>query len=360
MTTATAPVKKTPKAEKNDGLAAAGKRAMRATAAFARERKGESWWVVLSSIALLALALVGTFPLWAWPFRLVSSLLAALLMVRVFVIYHDHQHRAILSKSKAAERLMNVIGVLLLAPPSSWKHSHDAHHAHNSKLHGNDLGSFPTMTRERYRASSWKERLRYRVSRHPLTILCGYLTSFAFAMCLDPFLEDRRRHFDGLISILVHIGLIVSVGFFFGWAGVLFTIVLPFGVASALGLLSVLRPAQLPGRIADGRGRLDLRRRGPRILEFHADAARSPLVHGKHRLPPHPPSERENPLLPPARGLQSPAGSTEGQAHEPRAGGHYPLSSVEGVECRGATPRRLWRGKEFGRLTAPANRNQFP
>lgn len=247
MTTATAPMEEAPAAEKDRGLAAAGKRAMRATASFARERKGKSWWVVLSSITLLALALAGTFPVWAWPFRLVSSLLAALLMVRVFVIYHDHQHRAILSKSVAADRLMKVVGVLLLAPPSSWKHSHDAHHAHNSKLHGNDLGSFPTMTCERYRSSSWKERLRYRISRHPLTILCGYLTSFAFAMCLDPFLEDRRRHFDGLLSLLVHAAIIAAVGVFFGWAGVLFTIVLPFGAASALGSYLFYAQHNFPG-----------------------------------------------------------------------------------------------------------------
>jgi len=212
-----------------------GKKIGRATAPFAKENTKKSWWVILSSLTYLALAIVGTFPFWGWPFRLVCSLLAGLLIVRVFVIYHDHQHRAILPKSKLAERLMSVVGVLTLAPSSTWKHSHDAHHAHNSKLHGNDLGSFPTMTEERYRNSTRVERLRYRISRHPITIMCGYLTSFLFAMCLEPFLSDPKRHYDGLISVLVHVCLIVLAGVFFGWTGILFSVVLPFILAASLG-----------------------------------------------------------------------------------------------------------------------------
>jgi omega-6 fatty acid desaturase (delta-12 desaturase) len=208
---------------------------MRATAAFARDRRARSWWVVLSAIVLLGAAFAGTLPFWGWPFRAVSAVLAALLVVRLFVIYHDHQHRAILAKSRLAEALMKGVGVVLLAPSSVWRHSHNEHHAHNSKLHGSDPGSFPTMTVERFERSGAFERLRYRITRHPMTILCGYLTSFLLAMCAIPFAREPKRHWDGLLAVLLHLALIVAAVVSIGWIGAWLTVVLPFALAGCIG-----------------------------------------------------------------------------------------------------------------------------
>lgn len=207
----------------------------RQTAPFAKESRGRSWLAVVSGLGLLALALAGTLPIWGWPFRIASAALAALMIVRVFVIYHDHQHRAILARSKAADLLMRGVGLFVLAPSSVWKHSHDTHHAHNSKLHGNELGAFPTMTIDRFRSSGRAERLRYRISRHPFTIFGGYFTSFLFAMCLQPFCEDPRRHRDGLYSLLLHAALLAALVLAFGWAAALLTLVAPFLLAGAMG-----------------------------------------------------------------------------------------------------------------------------
>lgn len=224
-----------------------GKKISRATAQFARDIPSKSWFAVISSLLILALAVVGTFPFWAIPFRIAFSVLTALMIVRVFVIFHDHQHRAILAKSKLADRLMTVVGILTLTPSSVWKHSHDSHHANNSKLHGNDLGSFPTMTVERYRSSPLLVRIRYRVSRHPLTILAGYLTSFVFSMCLEPIFENPRKHFDCAIALVVHAALIVLLAVTFGWAGVFFSLVLPFIIAACLGSYLFYAQHNFPG-----------------------------------------------------------------------------------------------------------------
>ena len=212
-----------------------GKKISRETAKFARDIPAKSWFAIISSITLLGLTVAGTFPFWAMPFRVISSVLAALMIVRVFVIYHDHQHRAILPKSKLAEWLMKVVGVLLLTPSSVWKHSHDSHHAHNSKLHGNDLGSFPTMTVERYRASSFGTRCRYRISRHPLTILFGYITAFIVSMCIEPFFDHPKKHIDGFLALVIHGVLIATVAVVFGWLAVLLAICLPFLIGACLG-----------------------------------------------------------------------------------------------------------------------------
>ncbi len=85
-----------------------------------------------------------------YPFlgKIVCSLLAGLLILRLFVIYHDQQHKAILPNSRLADVFMRIFGIFALSPTSIWRSSHNHHHNHNSKLRGSHIGSFPIMTKD--------------------------------------------------------------------------------------------------------------------------------------------------------------------------------------------------------------------
>src|SRR5687768_6725756 len=138
-----------------------------ATNQYARDSSVKSWWYVPSTAFLLAAALAGTL----WNFHLaakiVCSVLAGLLILRLFVIYHDQQHYAILPKSRLAELLMKAFGIYSLTASSIWRSSHNYHHNHNSKLRGSHIGSFPIMTKSQYLKSSRGERFLYQFIRHP-------------------------------------------------------------------------------------------------------------------------------------------------------------------------------------------------
>jgi hypothetical protein len=60
------------------------------------------------------------------------------------------------------------------------------------------------MTTAAYAAAEWRTRLRYRLARHPLTILAGYATTFAYGMCLRPLLLSSRQHPDAAAALLAH------------------------------------------------------------------------------------------------------------------------------------------------------------
>lgn len=212
-----------------------GKDLILATKPFAKEDTRRSWWVVLSTLAMLVLALIGTLITWALPVRVIFSLLSGLLMVRVFVIYHDHQHHAILSRSRAADILMSVVGLIALAPSSIWKSSHNHHHHHNSKLRGSHIGSYPIMTRERFASSSRRQQIEYLFIRHPATIFAGYVTTFMLGMCLLPFLRNPAKHWDGIVSLLIHAAIAVALFAFGGWTALLLAMVFPYSLASGLG-----------------------------------------------------------------------------------------------------------------------------
>jgi omega-6 fatty acid desaturase (delta-12 desaturase) len=206
-----------------------------ATKPYAQEVPVKSWWTLLSTACLLAVALAGT----VWNFHLAAqlacSVLSGLLMLRLFVIYHDQQHHAIFTQSRLAEGVMRVFGVLLLSASSVWRSSHNHHHNHNSKLRGSHIGSFPIMTTTQFLSSSPAERSAYLAIRHPLTILFGYFTMFLYGMCIAPFLHDPRKHFDCLVALLVHVAIGAALFFSLGWAGVLLTQTIPHFVIYAVG-----------------------------------------------------------------------------------------------------------------------------
>lgn len=212
-----------------------GKELILATKRFAVERRLTSWFVVLSTLLILVGCLAGT----AFGPNLLSrigfSFLSGLVMVRFFVIYHDYQHNSILTKSRVAKALMDAFGVFVLAPANVWQRSHNYHHKHNSKLRGSHIGSFPIMTKENFLAASKAERRAYLFSRHPLTILFGYVFVFIGGMCVRPALDNPKKHSDSILALILHIGLIVGMFAWLGWVGVVLTVVMPFFIACAVG-----------------------------------------------------------------------------------------------------------------------------
>ncbi|AZZ94869.1 fatty acid desaturase [Hahella sp. KA22] len=212
-----------------------GKDLLIATQPFAREVPSTSWKHVSTTFILLFVVLTcaGLAP-W-WPLQGILSLLGALLMVRTFITYHDYMHGAILQNSRLAWLMFHVYAAFALTPTRSWKKSHNYHHGHVGMINATSAGAFPLMTTEMWRAASKLERLKYRIERHPLSILAGYLTVFAFSICLLPLLRYPMQHWDSLLSISVHTGLIAALCWFASFNAAFFVVILPMTVACALG-----------------------------------------------------------------------------------------------------------------------------
>ena len=205
-----------------------------ASRAYAQENRWLSWWHLIWALGLLVGMLtlaVSDFPI---AVRGAASAVAGLIGVRLFIIYHDFQHGAILQNSTIATVLMWLYGLILLNPPSVWNRSHDHHHKNNSKAFGANIGSYPIMTTHDFASASVAKRIAYVTARHPLTMLFGYVTVFLWRMSLQPFLLNPARHFDGLLAVLLH-GVILIILGRQGLDVLLFGMLVPCGVASALG-----------------------------------------------------------------------------------------------------------------------------
>ena len=179
---------------------------------------------------MLAAALIGAGLAPWWPVRLLFSLLAAMLMVRAFITYHDYMHRAILVRSRIAWILFRIYSALALTPPRSWRKSHNYHHGHVGKVSLASIGAFPIMTTEMWNKASRTTKTRYRITRHPLTVLSGYLTVFLIGITLLPLLKR-----DSLLVMAGHAALIAMLWVFGGFDTAFFVVLLPMTIASALG-----------------------------------------------------------------------------------------------------------------------------
>ncbi|HWZ22887.1 MAG TPA: fatty acid desaturase [Cytophagaceae bacterium] len=206
-----------------------------ATKAFAKEDRNKSWFSMLSTLVILIIALSGTY----WNIhiagRIMCSILSGLLLVRTFVIFHDHQHHAILHQSKTADFLMKCFGIYILAPSSIWKRSHDFHHKHNSKLHVTDIGSYSTITKQEFLALSKSQKFGYLAMRHPLNILLGYLTIFMYSFCINSIIKSPKKHLDCGLALAFHFSFGILLTWFGGWPALFLTLVIPHFIACGLG-----------------------------------------------------------------------------------------------------------------------------
>jgi len=206
-----------------------------ATRPFARDSWLRSWWSIGSTFGLLVAVLAGAAIAPWWPLRVAASMLGALVLVRTFILYHDFMHGAILPGSRLARAVFYIYAAINLTPPRSWRDSHNFHHANVGKIPGSNTGSFPVMTTAMWRNASWIQRLQYRVIRHPLTLLSGYLTIFLLSVCLLPLLRRPTRYWDSALSLLAHGSVLVMLWFFAGLDTAFFAFVLPMAIAAAMG-----------------------------------------------------------------------------------------------------------------------------
>jgi omega-6 fatty acid desaturase (delta-12 desaturase) len=224
-----------------------GKDLILATKPFAKEIRIKSWFHTLSTILLLALALSATILIPFFAVRILFSIIAGLLMVRMFIIYHDHQHHSILMHSKLADIIMTTFGFFILSPTSIWKRSHDHHHNNNSKLFSASIGSYPIATRKKYEEMTSRQKFEYLAIRHPITIALGYFSMFIFGMCIASFVSSPKKHYDSLIALVVHITASVLLCVFLGWQIWFCLFFLPFMIAFAMGAYLFYAQHNFPG-----------------------------------------------------------------------------------------------------------------
>ena len=112
---------------------------------------------------------------------LALALPAAGFLVRLFMIQHDCGHGAFFRTRAVNDWVGRAFGVLTLTPYDYWKRTHAAHHASSAISSRRGLGDIETLTVAEYLRLDCRERVPYRLYRHPL-VMFGVGPTYLFLL----------------------------------------------------------------------------------------------------------------------------------------------------------------------------------
>lgn len=143
------------------------------TRRFQRPDTGKAAWQVINSLgSYVALWVVMYFTVQvSWLLTLPFALLAAGVLVRVFIIGHDCGHGSFLKSERWSTFWGVTSGLFTFTSYHHWRGEHAVHHGTCSNLDRRGTGDVWTMTVSEYEAASLPRKLGYRFVRNPLVLL---------------------------------------------------------------------------------------------------------------------------------------------------------------------------------------------
>lgn len=162
---------------------------------------------------------------------------AAFLLVRIFILFHDCTHGSFFASQGANTALGYVTGILTFTPYHHWRHNHLVHHNTCADLDRRGLGDISTLTVEEYRAAPGMKRLGYRLLRNPFFLVSiGQAFFFLVAQRFPPSSGGRRERLSVAFTNLALAAILGVAAFTVGLGTFLLVQVPVMVLAGALGM----------------------------------------------------------------------------------------------------------------------------
>ncbi len=135
------------------------------------------------------------------------TVIAAGLLVRAFIIFHDCGHGSFFKSQKANNFWGFVTGVLTFTPYQYWRHEHAVHHSQAGNLDKRGWGDVWTLTVEEYlKADRWT-RIKYRFARNPI---CLFLIGPSILFLISHRLPAKGASSKSIKSVhLTNLGVVI-------------------------------------------------------------------------------------------------------------------------------------------------------
>ena len=139
-------------------------------AAYQTPNRSRAIWQLSSTLILYAAAWAAAYIAYGYSFWLSLPFIfvGGLLMIRVFILFHDCGHQSFFKSRKANTFWGVTTGLLTFTPFSYWHACHARHHATSANLDKRGVGDVWMMTVSEYLEAPLSTRIRYRLYRNPL------------------------------------------------------------------------------------------------------------------------------------------------------------------------------------------------
>jgi len=165
------------------------------------------------------------------------AILAGMLLVRVFIFFHDCGHDSFFRSHWANSLAGFIAGVLTFTPYYHWRWQHGIHHGTSGHLDKRGVGDVWTLTVQEYLdASRWK-RFSYRFIRSPFVLfVIAPLYVFLFRQRFASSTANPRERHSVWCMNLALLGVLVVMSWLFGFGTYLLLQTVAWMVAGATGI----------------------------------------------------------------------------------------------------------------------------
>ncbi|MGD8518247.1 MAG: fatty acid desaturase [Anaerolineae bacterium] len=141
---------------------------------------------------------------------LALAVVAAALLVRIFIFFHDCGHGSFFPSPRANTLVGYISGILTFTPYHDWRIAHAKHHATAGNLDRRGVGDVWTMTVEEYQAAPRRTQIAYRLFRNPLIMFgLGPAVSFLIGQRFYRKGSKKRERRSVLITNVAILAILV-------------------------------------------------------------------------------------------------------------------------------------------------------
>jgi omega-6 fatty acid desaturase (delta-12 desaturase) len=173
----------------------------------------------------------------SWWLALPLTVLAAGLLLRVFIIFHDCGHGSFFASRLANDVWGFLAGILTFTPYYQWRWEHSLHHASAGNLDRRGVGDVWTLTVQEYlEASRWK-RFAYRMARNPLVlfVLAPLFVFVVMQRIPSAKASPRERNSVWWMNLAI-LGMVLGMSAIFGILPYLLIQLTAMAIAGAAGI----------------------------------------------------------------------------------------------------------------------------
>lgn len=182
------------------------------TRKFQSSHTGKAAWQLVNSLgAYVALWAIMYFTVQvSWLLTLPLAIVAAGLLVRVFIISHDCGHGSFLSSERWNTFWGVITGLCTFTSYHHWRGEHAVHHGTSGNLDRRGTGDIWTMTVAEYQSASRWKKLAYRFIRNPIVLLV--IAPMMLFVVLERFPRGSASRTEKIATWWTNLALAVYLG----------------------------------------------------------------------------------------------------------------------------------------------------
>jgi omega-6 fatty acid desaturase (delta-12 desaturase) len=199
-----------------------------------------TWQLLDTFVPYLALWILMVFLVhlgYSYWILLALTIPASLLLLRIFIFFHDCCHNSFFASRRANRILGYIAGILAFTPYADWRRSHGRHHNTTQDLDRRGVGDIWTLTVEEYLAAPKRIRLAYRVYRNPFALF-GLIPSIYFFIRqrFPNKVAGKRERYSVVFTDMAILAIIFGASMTIGLSTYLLIQVPIMAIAGAIGV----------------------------------------------------------------------------------------------------------------------------